>query len=547
MSNFKSIIKQFPAEFAKRQVANAVPMAQTRLEYIRGLEADEQFRKLFYAEKTPKTQAQIEEEARKTVEHLLGLSDAEKVKYYSDMEKAEKEKGKVLMAFAKAQNSLYSKDAYELYREGYELELDEERQKNEKLLKIFFHEQKFNSYENCLKFIAAVQKILFNANKSVLRSSIIKLVAFLQFLRSQFYAPEKLLDKNMLIFFSAIGGTGKTELIQAFKKACDKIGIYNEKFSASGLSGRFTDGNIRKVNVGYIEDLDIRARIGNDINLDKFNAIIDRDKIDFERKNKDRVQIQTNITLIASTNNRYFNRRFSVIPLSETEVEKITEAIPTTDELTGAWYDAIVYCPDADNVYHHVKTMNQRNMGVLSEDLLRIYDAFNAERIHTPDEISRLTVTKGTRGIIAYVLGRDSETPRRREFILDQIRTLIANGIIEQVSTAKSNNALQVSKLTADMVKFEHYIANFDDKEKDENATVEALITELYIEPMKLNFKEEIDRCRLKKEQIAKENDENTKKAAEKIDKRIAELSLKEIKDKKLISLIGKYKHKGTS
>ena len=295
MSNFKSIIKQFPAEFAKRQVANAVPMAQTRLEYIRGLEADEQFRKLFYAEKTPKTQAQIEEEARKTVEHLLGLSDAEKVTYYSDMEKAEKEKGKVLMAFAKAQNSLYSKDAYELYREGYELELDEERQKNEKLLKIFFQEQKFNSYENCLKFIAAVQKILFNANKSVLRSSIIKLVAFLQFLRSQFYAPEKLLDKNMLIFFSAIGGTGKTELIQAFKRACDKIGIYNEKFSASGLSGRFTDGNIRKVNVGYIEDMDIRIRIGNDINLDKFNAIIDRGKIDFERKNIDKLDRKSHV------------------------------------------------------------------------------------------------------------------------------------------------------------------------------------------------------------------------------------------------------------
>ena len=414
-------------------------------------------------------------------------------------------------------------------------------------MKIFFQEQKFNSYENCLKFIAAVQKILFNANKSVLRSSIIKLVAFLQFLRSQFYAPEKLLDKNMLIFFSAIGGTGKTELIQAFKRACDKIGIYNEKFSASGLSGRFTDGNIRKVNVGYIEDMDIRIRIGNDINLDKFNAIIDRGKIDFERKNIDRLPLATSLTLIASTNYRYLNRRFSVIPLNEIEVEKITETIPTTDELTGAWYDAIVYCPDADNVYHHVKTMNQRNTGVLSEDLLRIYDAFNSERIHTPDEISRLTVTKGTRGVIAYVLGRDSETPRRREFILDQIRTLIANGIIEQISTAKSNNALQVSKLTADMVKFEYYIANFDDQEKDENATVEALITELYIAPMTLNFKKKIDRCRLKKKQIAKENDENTKKAAAKLDKKIAELSIKEIKDKKLIELVGKYKHKDTS
>ena len=176
-----------------------------------------------------------------------------------------------------------------------------------------------------------------------------------------------------------------------------------------------------------------------------------------------------------------------------------------------------------------------------------IYDAFNSERIHTPDEILWLTVTKGTRGVIAYVLGRDSETPRRREFILDQIRTLIANGIIEQISTAKSNNALQVFKLTTDMIKFEYYIANFDDQEKDENATVEALITELYIAPMTLNFKEEIDRCRLEKEQIAKENDENTKKAAAKLDKKIAELSIKEIKDKKLIELVGKYKHKDTS
>jgi hypothetical protein len=464
----------FSAGLAQRHIEAGLPMCQTRYSYICALNADDKFSEFIY--KIPLSKEEVEAAEReldKSFENFFyGMETEAKRKFVKDM-KATKN------ITERAHKIIYSEASFELYQEAYEEAMIGIKKRNNKLAAYFLGDNRFNNLENILKYCRAVEKLLYNADRRVLENSIIKLTSWLQWFRSQFIGTSsgKLIDASALIFFSAIGGTGKSELLRAFKGACEDLEITAENFTAQGLTGRWTPSIIKGVDVAVVEDADLTARIGNDVNVDKLNAIIDRGKIDFEQKNKQKEIIQTKLTVIASTNNRFVNRRFSVIPLAEREVSDDMKA-PSPEELREAWYDAIYFCPDHNTTFVGVKKMNQRAPGSLSEDMLKIYDIF--------EHLDNIEPVKSVRGIIRGVIDRDKETPRRREFILQHIRELIKLGVFEKESP-ESNGALLVSKVRLiSRPKFQRYIGAYEES-CDESQSCEHIIFKHYIKNMTLN------------------------------------------------------------
>lgn len=92
-----------------------------------------------------------------------------------------------------------------------------------------------------------------------------------------------------------------------------------------------------------------------DINFDAIRNFIDRSEVDFEARGCGVRKIKTNLTLIGTTNQLYFNRRISIIPF----LEKKGKAI-SFNKLKLAWSEALRYCPYD---YIDIKTINQKMVG----------------------------------------------------------------------------------------------------------------------------------------------------------------------------------------
>jgi hypothetical protein len=281
-----------------------------------------------------------------------------------------------------------------------------------------------------------------------------------------------------------MGGTGKSELLNGFVGACDRLNISHAHLSTQDISDKFSPKAIKEVNAVIIEDAEfIGGKFGNDVNLAKVNALIDRQEITYNQKMVRSEQIRPNLSIIGSTNNRYSNRRYSVIVIRNSEIDLEKHKPPTPVRLVQAWMDAINFCPDPHIKFVSVKTKNQRSPFVVTDNMIKIFNLVN------DDDSSFETV--GMRKIIDYCT-KGSVNPRAENIVKDDVRMLIKLGIANQI---KKNPrwGLGVSKIEFDMFKFRDFIDTDETDEKSISvADVETAVINNYIKDIVFDSDEEL-------------------------------------------------------
>ncbi|MDR3113367.1 MAG: hypothetical protein LBU09_03230, partial [Endomicrobium sp.] len=270
--NNLTYVKMYPALFGQKQACENRPMCRSVAGYINALYNDEGFREDF----------EIFEEGKSLSEKKL--------------------------------NSLYSEQAYKRYKERYEETLEDLKIENDLIIQEGFKEYKFNSFESCFKYIKAIKDLLYHASVKTQEDAVIKLTSWIQWFRAGLSKDRRLkVDSSALFFFSALGGTGKSEILHSLAAACDELGIPTDYLTTADISDKFSPRAIKDANLIIIEDAEFISRLGNDINLHKLNSLIDRSKFTFIEKFKEPETITPNVTIIGATNNRYINRRYSNI------------------------------------------------------------------------------------------------------------------------------------------------------------------------------------------------------------------------------------------
>ncbi|MDR1196499.1 MAG: hypothetical protein LBL00_08505, partial [Endomicrobium sp.] len=430
--NYATYLKLYPAFFGKKQAESGCAMAKSVTQYISALYLDEDFKKDFIKD---------------------GLLES---------------------VNAKTLNQLYSEQSYKRYVEGYEWTIEELKVINDEMLKEGFSKYQFNSVDNCIKYIRAVKDILYHANAAVIEDAVKKLTAWLQGFRLALSQDKSIkIDATALFFYSPMGGTGKSELLNSFVGACDRMNISHAHLSTQDISDKFSPKAIKEVNAVIIEDAEfIGGKFGNDVNLAKVNALIDRQEITYNQKMMRSEQVRPNLSIIGSTNNRYSNRRYSVIVIRNSEIDLEKHNPPTLARLVHAWMDAITFCPDPHVKFVSVKTKNQRSPFVITDNMIKIFNLVN------DDDSSFETV--GMRKIIDYCT-KGSVNPRAENIVKDDVRMLIKLGIANQV---KKNPrwGLGVSKIEFDMFKFRDFIDTDETDEKSISvADVETAVINNYI------------------------------------------------------------------
>ncbi|MDR1196187.1 MAG: hypothetical protein LBL00_06910 [Endomicrobium sp.] len=384
---------------------------------------------------------------------------------------------------------LFSEQSYKLYREGYEYFSYIQKYENQSALSKKFAEFKFYNAENIDKFIFALCTILYNADIHYIEHSIIKFVSWLQWFRYGFIDKEFqkcFVDPSMLVFYSAIGGTGKGEILRAFSAACSSMGIKTGAPTMSAISNRFVSPMVKDVNAIVIEDIIWGSSGNRDVNLDTVNSIVDRVSIPYERKGKDIDHIQPNLTIIGGTNYWRRNRRYSIIPFNERIISAEVNA-PSREELKQAWSDLIEFCPSPEMQYYDVKIMNSKSPKVLSEEILLIYDFFKE---HSSIETS-------TRKIQKYIAGREKEHDRGRGAVREALRFLEKEGAIK-ILYVPSNKSLDVANIALQSEeKLTEIVAQAEYRESKDggrNTEIAAIVKRLYVDTLWDKIPQEIKR-----------------------------------------------------
>ncbi|MDR2427071.1 MAG: hypothetical protein LBD46_07855 [Endomicrobium sp.] len=450
-------------------------------------------------------------------EYILGLSEDEE---FIDQN--------ILWFDSRSIGSMFSEISYNLYCDGYEYAQKEMYETNLTEVQKRFNDFKFSKHINFIEsFIKAVHIILYNSDKLYIKDSVIKLVSWVQWFRYGLthnfnkVHSQQIITPNALFFFSGIGGTGKGELLKALKNACLELGIAAGNVTTSGLSGKFITSDIKKLQLGIIGEALWQSQRGRDVNIDVINNIIDKIEIDFERKGKQMERLQTNLTIIGGTNNRYLNRRFSLIPFNEIEVNANLKP-PEPAKMKQAWIDLITFCPDPKDTWYDVQTMNQKSPQAASEDILSIFDCFyRSGELH----FASLSV----REIIKKITNKDRESLRDRRFILNALKHLIELKIIKKISPP-SNEALIVSKVEIiDNDKFQDIVSQYNPDEAREikegrtskEKVISDIIFELYVQPIKEKLSNKILTLEIDNQKIESEIQTNDKPNTEKILKQL--------------------------
>lgn len=468
IGEYTTYIKLYPAMFGKKQAHEGVAMSKSVTQYIAALYADEEFRKEFCGN-----------------EHHNASSP-------------------------KTFNSLYSESSYKRYVEGYEWAVEELTEMNRLLVQDGFSQYQFNSYESILKFIRAIRTILYHASTKTIETSIIKLVTWLQYLRQGLKNDYSIkMDSSALFFFSSKGGTGKSEVLHAFNEALYELGIKSSYISMEEISDRFTPSAIKENDVLIFEDAQFTKNLGGvDINLSRINTLIDRSTVQYRAMYEKGYPIKTNLTFIGATNNRYRNRRYSLIPIKNEQIDLQKHKPPTPEALKQAWIDAIYNCPDPKYKWLPVKIMNEKNATFISYNVVKIFDLVNDE------DDAVLMKEIGVRSIIDKVT-KGTPTDRAVEFLLDDIRFLIQEGIATKIE-GKKKRGLRVSRISIDLEKFRDLmqVEDIDVEAHGEEvnsssvniAMVEDVIMRLYVSGNQGFSDEEItnikEKIKHKKEQI---------------------------------------------
>ncbi|MDR2427209.1 MAG: hypothetical protein LBD46_08550 [Endomicrobium sp.] len=428
--------KLYPGIFARWQADNGIEMCQRRYDYVEALIQNEDFIKNF------------------------GSCESKKLRAF------------------------YTKEAYTLYCEAYDRAKEDLKEENDKLIQAKFKEYNFNTTQNVIKYVKAVKTILYHAEEQTYEDSVIKLTSWLQWLRHGLSADRKLkIDSSALFFYSAIGGTGKSEILHAFAAACEELGVSRDYISTDDISSQFSPLVIKEINVAIIEDANFFG-YGNDFNTSKFNTLIDRSKMSFRQMFQDMYTIKTNLSILGASNQRLLNRRISIIPIKEEEIDIKTGNVPTPEKIKQAWINAINYCPDPHVKFIDIKVLNQRTPNYISDNMMKIYDFVvgNAD-----DQISE---TKGVRQIIKHVCGKKDENSRLRKFILNDLEFFISNGIAEKIEP-RTNTALGLSRVKFDLEKFRAFMSGDETATKQDNKSIEQMIIEKYLQDVSLDFAEE--------------------------------------------------------
>jgi hypothetical protein len=399
-SSFITYLTLYPALFGKKHVDNGFDMCDNVSEYIEKLFEDDEFKKDFEGHD------------------------------------------------ARAHGRLYSEQAYKRYREGYENAKKDIKRENDLMLAEGFKQYNFNSLNDVVKYIRAVKDILYNCRKSKIANSVIRLTSWLQWFR-QGLSPQKDLhiEPSALIFYSAIGGTGKSEIVNAFARACDELGVERDYLSTSDLCTRFAPQALKESNAIIIEEAEFIPKLGLDINLPTINKIIDRQQITYEEKLKKPKPIKTNLSLICTTNNRFYNRRYSFIIINEEELNIEKHKPPSPERLKQAWIEAIKYCPNPLKKFVPIMVNNQKNPFPISDNILKIYDMVENEGDY---------YEKGVRAI-TNIITKGAAAPKLSKMILSDIKYLISLGICEKIVRNK-NHGLAVSSVRFNLEKFRDFI-----------------------------------------------------------------------------------------